>query len=687
MKKLLLKKESVIFVVFLLLLFSVFFKWFSLSIITAGDFWPLYTEQYSFYTLTPYAWSSLVGYGLGGNAFYAFWNYILYSYPIIIFGKYLQLSYPLVERLSFLFPLLILLVVSSYVWARYFFKDNIWAIFLSMFIFVFNTYALMAITGGQMGIAFAYATSPLVFYFFIKCFHKRNYFSVFDSVLFGLLLAILISFDLRIAYIVMLGISVVWVFYQFYYVLQNKSKISISRNLFYSTASIFIFPGIIVLGLHAFWIFPIILSHVDPVTSMGNAYTSINAVKFLSFAKFENTFSLLHPNWPENIFGKVYFMRPEFLLYPILAFSGLLFIKREKDNYKRFIMLVLSFIALLGAFLAKGSNPPLGEIYLWFFDHFPGFILFRDATKFYVLIALCYSILIPYVLVCFTEYFNRKKNYKREIFWLGISFLFVLMILPKTVTVTTGILKSVEIPQEYIRLKNILAKDSQFSRTFWIPQLQRFGYYSPTHPTMQGGVIFNKSDAIDIVRILQGKDKNIQNAQVLLERWSVKYVIVPHDSEGEIFLEDRKYNSSERKLLEKELDTISWLQKMPQFNAISVYRVSQPKDHLFLQSMHDTESISYSMNNPTSYNVIVSGNSPVEVVFSESFDKNWVARKENIQIKSQPTEDNLNSFSLTEGGEYIIEYTPQKYVTYFFIFSLCFLLGIVLILLYKYKNR
>jgi len=78
-----------------------------------------------------------------------------------------------------------------------------------------------------------------------------------------------------------------------------------------------------------------------------------------TYSKFENTISLLQPNWPENIFGKAYFMRPEFLILPMLAFSALLFIHKAQKE-KRELIVFFVIIGLLGAFLAKGRDCQAG---------------------------------------------------------------------------------------------------------------------------------------------------------------------------------------------------------------------------------------------------------------------------------------------------------------------------------------
>ena len=71
-------------------------------------------------------------------------------------------------------------------------------------------------------------------------------------------------------------------------------------------------------------------------------------------------------------------------------------IEREKNVIIKKQIRFFLILSLLGVFLAKGSNEPFGQIYIWLFEHIPGFVMFRDPTKWYMLIAVSYSVLIPY---------------------------------------------------------------------------------------------------------------------------------------------------------------------------------------------------------------------------------------------------------------------------------------------------
>ena len=145
----------------------------------------------------------------------------------------------------------------------------------------------------------------------------------------GLVLATQVMFDPRIVYITMIAVMG-------YYLINKKFQISSIRQAqgkfqIISILYTFIIPGLIAGLLHAVWILPVLFlqSNPDP-----QGLTSVDGFRFLSFADFSQSISSLHPNWPENIFGKVGFMKPEFLALPILAYTSLLFIKNPKSEIR-----------------------------------------------------------------------------------------------------------------------------------------------------------------------------------------------------------------------------------------------------------------------------------------------------------------------------------------------------------------
>ena len=346
----------------------------------------------------------------------------------------------------------------------------------------------------------------------------------------GLCLALLVTFDLRLAYL-LLGVIVL---YQIFVKTFHFLRMGIS-----------LFVAVLI---HLFWILPTIMTRIGP-SVMGEDFTNPGMLKFLSVADFSHTISLLHPNWPENLFGKVYFLQPEFLVIPILAFGSLLFVSRNQEpclagrqarTRNNTHILFFAFLALIGAFFAKGVNPPAGGIFQWMFQYVPGFIMFRDPTKFYLFIALGYSILIPFTLgqlahaigikyqVSSIKY---KKGIHNTLYFILYTFFVVFWLFTLRAVFTgevRGNFRPVQLPNEYIQLKDKLITDGVPSRTLWIPQKENFAYYSDVHPI----VTSTAAAPIDS---------------------SIKYIIVPVDVNRRIFLNDYKYDSVMRNNIVEEL--------------------------------------------------------------------------------------------------------------------------------------
>jgi len=396
---------------------------------------------------------------------------------------------------------------------------------------------------------------------------------------------------------------------------------------------------------------PLILTKSSALPS---GFNSIQGFEFFSFADFSHSLSLLHPNWPENIFGKVYFLKPEFLILPIIAFSALLFTKNKT-------ILFFSSLVLLGSFLAKGANPPFGQMNIWLFQNFPGMVMFRDPTKWYLLIALSYSILIPYALKEISKYF------KFAIILFVLYFIYLI-------NPISGQIKIHQVPQEYVQLKNFLDSQKTFSRTLWIPQWQRFGYFSNLHP------------AIGREELLKGNAKKqiSQLDQSLLKDSSIKYVIVPYDSKGEIFLKDRRYDNKSYQETVADIRKIRWLKEVDGFGKIGVFEVPNSKDHFW--SPQESLRVRYQYVNPTKYILNVQNAKKGDIlVFSESFDKYWEARNESIKYKVSSIKYHklFNSFRLEKGGNYTLTvyYAPQEWVNLGLVASGATLITIITILL------
>lgn len=328
----------------------------------SGD-WPfLFSEQLRQFSWFPHVFQG--GWQMGENLAYRLW--IEYFFQIIVkILTTLGLSWFFID-LFFIGLIAVVTVYSSWRLSRKFFTQTYQSI-ISVLVYCINTYFFMIFGGGQLGVALGVGLLPLVFSYFIDLVGKPK---VRSGIRFSAIFSFLVAIDLRIAYIA----CVIFFFYSFWHLPTLRKWIGLVLVSFFCS-----------MLLHLYWIIPFLLSRSS---SIPQEYTNALSLSFFSFADFSHALALLHPNWPENLFGRIYFLQPEFLLLPILAFAALLTVNKKRSEKDRGAILFFSLAGLVGIFLAKGVNPPFGQIYEWLFTKMPGFFLFRDPIKFYTIIAL-----------------------------------------------------------------------------------------------------------------------------------------------------------------------------------------------------------------------------------------------------------------------------------------------------------
>jgi len=682
-------------VTLIFLLFTVFSSWILPGLLLAGDLPYYFKSTFNDWSFMPYLWHLERGSGLGGSYSFFLWDHFLRTVPILALAK-LGFGWEVIQRLVYFYPFLILASLSSFVLSRKVGLSKNTSI-LSILIFILNPFILMLVGGGQLEIGLAYAIVPLVFVFFAKIldeFSKTTLINLRNSFLAGFILSLEVMFDIRIAFIACVAVAI-------YFIVKfiASAKISGFRAVLIENVKLgiyfFLIPILVVFAIHFYWIFPLLLIRENPLTILGDSYSSSKAVEFLSFAKFENAISLLQPYWPENIFGKVGFMKPEFLLIPILAFSSLFFVSKTRDPRTKGYVLFFALLGLIGAFLAKGSSDPFGSVYLFLFNHVPGFNLFRDPIKWSVLVAVSYSILIPFSIwniygILSSKFKVQSSNVQFKIqkfipnlFLILISLFLILLIRPALFGQLTGTFKTQIIPNDYIKLEKLISSDKSFYRTFWLPTYDQFSYYSYTHPLVHANEFLNISEPDRMVAKF-----NDREFQKTLSESAIKYVIVPYDSQGTIFLTDRKYDENKFNKITDDVSRVSGLNRLSGFDKLAVFERKDYKDHFWTTS--DTLSLKYKYVSPVEYKVEVKNAKMGDsLVFSESYDSNWVAINDNIQINSKQYDKLFNSFTLLKNGNYELEvyYAPQKHVDVGLIISLITPVLIVVFLALSFKRN
>ncbi len=657
----------------LVILFA-FRHWFLANEIIGGD-WPYFRSdllrEFSFFVPS---WMAYQINGFGGPSLsYALDSY-LYAISYI-FVHILSVPWSVVYKVAYFGLFLVLSYASArYLLSRVLASASSWQRDIASLVYTTNTFILMVAGGGQLGIALAYAVAPFVLGASIELVNvmvvgeRRQL--VRQVIAVGLLYAVIVLFDARIAYLV-LGAHALYIL-----ITNGRSARLMVKSSFFSV----VLPWFITFLLHASWILPMIVFQFSPYQYVLTKSTSLGSLSFFSFADFSNAVALLHPNWPENIFGKVYFLRPEFLILPLVGFSSLFFIsnikyqisnrhsKYQKDKNLPISpspyppILFFALLALLGVFLAKGTKEPFGELNAWMFANVPGFSVFRDPTKFYLYVILGYVVLIPTGLSSMaTIVAKRLKSLKPETVLMVVLGVFlcvwVFTIRDAFVGRLGGTLRVREVPREYVELANELSSQPDFFRTLWYPRQQRFAYYTNLHPPVEANHFFGATVSTELAVRMSAPDaaQKIQSA-------AIKYVIVPYDSEGEIFTDDRKYDDKQWQQAVATLDSLPWLTKKERMGKIVLYEVSSPfgRFQLIRSGVMVDRNVAYTAQGTTRYALQASG--PSELIFSERFDPSWAASLEHTFIPSNRTKEGYNSFSLPSGTYAVDVYFDQEYV-------------------------
>jgi len=255
---------------------------------------------------------------------------------------------------------------------------------------------------------------------------------------------------------------------------------------------------------------------------------------------------------------------------------------------------------------------------------------------------------------------NKKNNFIGTSIQIIFLLYFWWLLHPLFIGQSVGTLHHSDIPQEYIQVKDFLVNQQTFYRVLWIPVPPKYVFYTDIQRSVSAQELLNIYNQKELLNKFKAKD-----TEKLLQEANVRYVIIPDDTEKQIYITDRKYDNSKYNELVKTLSIIPWLKRLKSFGNVIVFQVPDQKDHFWIDS--PKAKVSYKAISPVEYKVDISNAKKGDrLVFAEGFDPHWVAKiiSSKYKVPSIKYDKLLNSFILPEGGNYTLDvyYTPQKWV-------------------------
>lgn len=356
----------------------------------------------------------------GASESQVLWLY-LPTFLMGLLGK-LGVSAEIAVRIIFYFPATILAFLGSLLFIKSFVKNN-FAATLGSFLYVFNTYFLLLIDGGQIGLALSYGLFPLFLYFI----NKGNFLLSFLTFFF------LTNTDLRVAILAILT-----------YFLINFNRLS--KKIIYIV--------FLTIMLDAFWLVPFIFTGLQGV-EMGHLKNELPA----NFITIFNGLTIYNPHFPLNEFGKANAIPWYFIFLPLLLFTNVLF-KNRRENLILYILFFM-FISLI--IIPFG---PLKPFFDFIMNHIPLASAFRDSTKFFIPLILIASILLAKTL----------EGIKSNLFSFVVYLYLLLLILPALTGNLSGVLAGRKFDENYNNIYQNLKSDNNFYRTIWFPERPPLGF-------------------------------------------------------------------------------------------------------------------------------------------------------------------------------------------------------------------
>jgi len=616
------RQNRILFIALCIIALVIYNKWiFTAGIISHGDWGYYFKETQNAYFQNSFSlWRSLSSFGgisldvgQGPTNFY---------YAVL--SRFFNLDFNISERIVHLWPIVFFTLFSSFILLQSIFKNRV-AIGIGVLVYMYNTYFLTSQTG-HLTLMAAYSIAPLVLYSFMRTLEEKRF---IWGVITGLIFAVCGAYEPRASYIVF---GLLGIYFVFFLITLGKTEFKFKNIINISLYAIV--PFVIFAFLNVYWVYA--LATLGGITSNALFSRSLYGSDLFTIMY---SLTLYHPFWTGTEL-KIYAIQPIFAyfwLYPVLAVLGLMLHRLNKK------ILFFGLISIIGIFLSKQADVPFPNMYSWLYSHFPGFNAFREASKFYFLTALGYSVLIGAFFSWIWD--NSSENRLKSLGKYLITIVIIFVILLNTFSYITGgigtLFKSRQIPHDFLTVKDFILKQNNYFRVLWVPVSSRWSIYTDTHPKVSVIDLVNSDwkNYVDDIKPQNSDYDNItrlfadENTNQLLDLSSIKYVIVSirvKDNE-----EDWIGSLDNRREYVRTLDNVSYLKRIDVgTKSITVYENENYRPHLYLSSEKGTninqgrfDKVVYVHKSPTEYSAVLKNiTGPTYLNFSETFHSGWKLR-------------------------------------------------------------
>lgn len=497
------------------------------------------------------SWMTWVPFNNVGGA-----NVLMSGFPLrgLAWGVITQvgLSYDIATKITLFLPVALAGFLVPFWVGRRWFKHDLIAFVTA--IFYGSTAYYLTLQTGHLPIAVIYAFLPFIVWQLDKALRVN---ALRDWLLVALTFCVGIFYEVRIMYIV----TCVLVLYAVVFVCLQPVRI----RSYLKHMSI---AGGFILMANIFWLIPTKIAAAQGIDDIAGRGLFGDGLFNL-----QQSFAVMKWSWTGGVIDRTFTAQPVpayLFIIPIIICIGLVI----ANKYRRQLLFFLLLTAI-GFMLTKQSTEPFATVYEWLYNNFPGFILFREASKFYIIVAFGYFGLLGYGLLALKDYKHTLRGNKLPYGFyaaiIGICLVGALNLVPTVNRQLGNTFKNAQMPADYVKLNDFIKKQPDFFRTYWAPRDSWWGYYDNTHPKIRAVDILaqdwktlpidkGSGSGYDLAQSTADVFKQPYSAD-LFRNASVKYVVVPlRDTAND----DDFFGSygDDQPYFTKQLDTVPYLKRL-----------------------------------------------------------------------------------------------------------------------------
>lgn len=397
------------------------------------------------------------------------------------------------------------------------------------------------------------------------------------------------------------------------------------------------------------------------------------------------------------------YLRAELIL--LMVFAVILV---KKDLLNAFSLSVFA----ISAILFQGINPPFGKFYLFLYNNFPGFFIYRDVHHFDILLLFSYSLIFGSGLNEFIKKVTTKSRFSKIILSFVTTLLLFLLHAYGHPLFDGKLITPVKVPDYYFEAISFLKNESMMYRVFypfrnyltvykWSKfELVNIFFSSPYFPPIvsyedaisvttlpeyarlviaEVSELFRKSDnssskalgMLSIKYIITDSADNIGNSMssknltgIALDKvFGTVYVYKNNNTLPIIYIcRNLVYTST-------PISNLGSIISSSQLNEDSVIvfeaqtRSSKISGNMSFNSKVEIKITSYT---PVRYEVKINSSGPFFLVFTETFNDGWIAYSNNETFTHFVANYYANGWYIDKAGNYTItiEFKPQLLLLY-----------------------